>query len=387
MTIPTLHIDIEGGWGGSSRSLFELLSRLDAKEFRPLVLHRQEGPLQEWYRDAGIETRLVPEIGSFVPRRTKAAKNLLASLPRLRSLSKAADTVAASVADHEARIIHLNYEGLFLLARKIRKRAPGVPMIAHSRAHLPETPWGRWLARSLSRSADRMFYISPQEEARFTALAGDHAPPGEVIWNIARPAPPRLPFGDPPEAVYFGTLDWSKGTDRLIDIAAALEEMAAPPLRLVVYGKARTHPAFAAEMEARIGRENLSHRIAMRGYTTEPMEVMRSALALIRPSREEDPWGRDVIEAAASGLPVVASGTFDGVVANGHTGYLLSPFDPMQAAGHLVDLTANRKTWTRMSAAAQARAAERFGGAAQVRQFCAAVRALTETSQPEGMHA
>lgn len=373
--VRTLHIDIEGGWGGSSRSLFELVSRLDRERVAPLVVHRQSGPVEQWYGDIAVPRERVPEIGTFVPRETKAAKNFVASLPRLARNRRAAARIAAVAQAHGAQVIHLNYEGLFLLGRRL-KAMLGLPIIAHSRALLPMNHWARWLARSLAATADHMLFISPQEGQRFQDLVGPLAPRGTVLWNIAPPAPPRRPLGDPPIAVYFGSLDHSKGTDRLIDVAAALEAAGAPPLKIEIYGKARTHSRFEADLVARIAAERLSHRVTLMGHTADPMAIMAGALALIRPSRGNDPWGRDVIEAAASGLPALATGQFDGVVEPGRTGYLFDPFNAGAMAAHLVAIVQSPDLWGSLSAAARIRAVERFDGRSQVARFTSIVEDL-----------
>ena len=80
---------------------------------------------------------------------------------------------------------------------------------------------------------------------------------------------------------------------------------------------------------------------------------MAGAFALIRPSRTNDPWGRDVIEATSFGVPVLATGAFEGVVEPGVTGYLFDPFDAEAMAARLMDLLAQPKLRARMSAAAR----------------------------------
>ncbi len=380
ISIRTLHIDIEGGWGGSSRSLFELLSRVDRRRMAPVVVHRQAGPVGGWYRQLGIPTYHIPEIASFVPRRSKALQNLIASLPRLWRLGKAATRIKTIAEQHRVQLIHLNYEGLFLLARRLRRLA--LPMIGHSRAMLPANLWGRWLARSLVDSVSHMFFISPQEQTRFGELGPRKYCPGEILWNISRPAVARRPFEDPPEALAFGSIDWAKGTDRLVDVAAALRDADAPPLRIAVYGVARTNPRFAAKLHERISRERLGDRIALRGFTVDPMSIMAGALALIRPSREDDPWGRDVIEAAAAGLPVLATGRFDGVVRNGETGFLFGIFDAGEVARRLVMLLQDRVNWERMSAAAARWGGEQFSGRDQAERFVAVVERTVRARDP-----
>ena len=80
--------------------------------------------------------------------------------------------------------------------------------------------------------------------------------------------------------------------DRLIDIAASLDEIDAPPLRLIVYGEARhAGGRYFEEMKTRIEDERLGHRLVFKGFVSNPEEVLQSAFALVRPSRENDPWG------------------------------------------------------------------------------------------------
>lgn len=366
--IRTLHVDIEGGWGGSSRSLFELLRRLDRNRIEPLVAHRQEGPVRERYAGVGIPTRHVPEIASFAPRPYNSFKIFLGSAPRLLGLGTAARRLAALAAEHRAALIHLNYEGLFLLAPRLR-RLTGLPLIGHSRTHVPENVWGRWLVRTLARELDYVFFISDQEEARFRRLEPGAPLAGTVLWNIAPEPLPRRALPEIPEIVYLGSIDWAKGTDRLVELAAALERRNAPPMIVVVYGEARQDPSFKAAIERRITDAGLGARIALRGHTAHPEAVLAGAFALVRPSRENDPWGRDVIEAARAGVPALATGDYQGVVKEGETGYLFDTFDADAMAARLTVLREDETLWQRISEAAARRGAERFGGEQQAARF------------------
>ena len=378
----TLHLDIEGGWGGSSRSLYELVARLDPQRVAPLVAHRQQGPVVDRYRNIGVPTVHVPEIGSFVPRRTKSVRNLVVSLPRLWRLEAAAKRLAGLASLHGAQVVHLNYEGLFLLAPRLRRRTR-LPLICHCRALWPENRWGRWLARSLVRHADQLLAISPQEQARIRSLLGGNVPvPVEVMWNIASapPAPATLP--EIPEAVYLGSIDRAKGTDRLVEIARCLEESRAPSLRIAVYGVARTDPTLLERLTRLVARDNLQTRIAFRGHTSQPETVLARALALIRPSRENDPWGRDVIEATRAGVPVLATGTFTGVVKPGNTGFLFPEFDARAMASRLSELVRDPALRTRLSDAARARGEQLFSGFSQAARFAALVEVLAGQEIP-----
>ena len=377
ISIRSLHIDIEGGHGGSSRSLYELVSRLDRRVLEPHIVLRQSGPALRWYEELDIATTVVPEIASFVPRSRASLRNLIATAPRFRRILSAADSIGNLIGDQRIGLLHYNYEGLFVLARILRRRFR-LPAIAHSRAMIGSNVLGRILAAQLSKSIDKLFCISPNEMSQWQLLSKIDAVQPEIMWNIARKANTRASFPPIPEVVYFGSLDYTKGTDRLVDVAEQLEAIGAPPIKIVIYGAARNHSSYLELLQRRISELGLPDRIALGGYCQDPMAKMASALALIRPSRDDDPWGRDVIEAAAAGLPTIATGTYDGVIKPDVSGWLIAPFDARRIALHLKQLVDDISLHNKMSHAARAIADEVFSGRRQADQFTKAALSLVQ---------
>lgn len=373
MTIRTLHIDIEGGWGGSSRSLYELVCLLDRSKVSPYIVYRQDGPIAARYQDVGMPAKKVPGIFSFVPRRVKSARILLATLPRLLSLPAALVQMSTVVQEHKPDVVHLNYEGLAFMGLILRKKF-GIPIICHSRTGIPDNRWGRFLIKQIKACSDYVLFISDQEEANFRRLEVGQPHPGEVIWNVAA-VQPRVSLDSPPEAVCIANIDWMKGTDRLIDIAAALDELKAPPLTIAVYGKARSGSAYEQEIRSRAA--NYPHRLVFRGFIENPESVIAKSLALLRPSRRNNPWGRDVIEASVCGTPVLATGNYQGVVLDGVTGHLFDEFDAKAFADRLIQLATDEAYWKTMSQNALSRA-ERFDGTFQKKRFTEIVESISK---------
>ena len=114
--------------------------------------------------------------------------------------------------------------------------------------------------------------------------------------------------------------------------------------------------AISRKWKTRIEDERLGHRLVFKGFVSDPEEVLQSAFALVRPSRENDPWGRDVIEATTFGVPVLATGSFGGVVEHGVTGFLFDPFDARAMAEKLAELLHLEETWGAISLTAGAAA-------------------------------
>jgi len=381
--IRTLHVDIEGGYGGSSRSLFELVRRLDRERFAPLIIHRRMGPVADRYRAIDVETVHIPEIFSCTGRPGASGRIFAANLPGLLHFRRGISRMLDVVNRHEPGIIHLNYEGLFLVARYLSRHLR-VPLICHSRTIIPLDMWGRWEVRTLSNAVDYMFFISDREEARFRSLETGKGVPGEVLWNIATP-PSREPVVDIPEAVFLGNLDVTKAPDRMVEIAAALEALHAPPLRLVVYGHARSNPAYEQALRQRIEAMGRPDRIRLGGFTPDPDKVLASAFAVIRPSRDNDPYGRDVIEATSAGVPVLATGSYRGVVEPGVTGFLFEDFEATAFARTLIGLLKDTLSWQRMSEAGQRRGREKYSGTIQVSRFQERCALLTGHGTAEGV--
>ena len=95
---------------------------------------------------------------------------------------------------------------------------------------------------------------------------------------------------------------------------------------------------------------------------------MRQSLALVRPSRYNDPWGRDVIEATCNGLPVLATGNFSGVIKSKTNGFLFNTFNAKKIAQKIIELHNNPDLWNRLSKAGL-KIGKKFSGQSQVKHF------------------
>ena len=66
--INILHLDKEAGWGGSSISLFQIVSRLNKLKLKPHVICRVEGPIISKYKNLNIEIEKNNKLYSFSPK-------------------------------------------------------------------------------------------------------------------------------------------------------------------------------------------------------------------------------------------------------------------------------------------------------------------------------
>ena len=64
-----LHIDIEGGFGGSSRSLAKLVGGLQniLPNYNSVVLCKANGPIEILYENMGVQCEVFPHMFSRIP--------------------------------------------------------------------------------------------------------------------------------------------------------------------------------------------------------------------------------------------------------------------------------------------------------------------------------
>ena len=72
---------------------------------------------------------------------------------------------------------------------------------------------------------------------------------------------------------------------------------------------------------------------------------------IVRTTLDDDPWGRDVIEAMMLAKPVISIGTWDGFVKQSKTGVLISPYSPNEFADAIVQFVHERKRLEEMGRA------------------------------------
>jgi D-inositol-3-phosphate glycosyltransferase len=254
-------------------------------------------------------------------------------------------------------------------------RERGVPHVQsfHSIAAGDETPLsdgeraespGRLAGEALlARESDAVVAISRAEaETVATRLGGDPARlwvvlPG-VDADLFRPAAPGEPRSDRPYVVVAGRLEPLKAPDLAVAAVAAVPADLRP--ELVIAGGASTeHAGYEHELEDLAARLDLDVRFLGPRTRTGLAALLRDSRLVLVPSHSET-YGLIALEAAASGVPVVAaaSGGLRESVVDGVTGVVLDSRDPARWGETLTRLLGDDATWQRLATAARQRALE-----------------------------
>jgi glycosyltransferase involved in cell wall biosynthesis len=360
-----LYLDHEGGWGGASRSLYYLVKGLDRSRFEPVVWHRKEGPIQKSYESVNIRAKRSPDIVSILPLKNKNWKNILVTMPRIRHLPG----LLLRMKKESPDLIHYNYEGLLPVAFLFR-RICKTPAVMHIRHHFPECGPASWAARKIARNIDHLFFITENERDKFIELGVDlkklsHSVVYNGVDEEFRPIGKERPMGRAVVILFLGNISSTKGIDRLVDIAAVLQDRKIL-FKMLICGKPDRQKKFLVfrnryeeNIRLRIQSLGLTGHINFVGHVADPRERLAEADILIRPSRRNDPWGRDVIEALSMGVPVIATGSSECFIKDDENGFLIAEYSADAFAEKVCLLVENPHLLKKMSQCAL-ESAERF---------------------------
>jgi len=362
-----LFIDIEGGHGGSSRSLRMLVEHLDRRRFTPTIWHRRDNGYGAQLEEANIEHLHESRIRSIIPRASKNWKIWLTTLPSFFGLRK----VAIAIRQRAPAVIHLNYEGLVPLLWMICRTTPSFKIVLHFRTNSPVNWVARQYAKVINRHVDQLVFIS-ENERDIAAAAGVEVDriASDVIYNpVPVPADSgqgtrRTDAAAPLRLGYLATLDEIRGSDRLIELADALRRQSvnakieafggSPSYRKLLFFRRRT----LEELREKVTQRGLDNWITYHGRTEDPDGVLRQIDFILWPARSYNPWGRSILEAMAFGVPVLALGQYDKFVEDGQTGRLFHHWDPDAWAEAVQRLDADRSQLDTLSRNARAKVAE-----------------------------
>jgi D-inositol-3-phosphate glycosyltransferase len=161
-----------------------------------------------------------------------------------------------------------------------------------------------------------------------------------------------------PTVVVAGRLEPLKGPDLAIEAVAAVPAELRP--ELVIAGGASTEFAgYERDLAALAGRSGLDVRFLGPQTRTGLAALLREARIVLVPSHSET-YGLIALEAAASGVPVVAasSGGLRESVVDGVTGVVLDSRDPAVWGATIARLLGDRELWLRLASASRERALE-----------------------------
>ena len=337
-------------FGGAEKYLQLLAAGLNREEFRPELIINRNPRLESFAASMAGAGVPVHEVSLNMPHSPVGISYFISLLRRLRP-----------------SILHCNLPGpwgsQYSLVAPLARLA-GVRHVVTTE-HLPMVPpfaKGRLLRGFGSRWVERVVTVS-EDNVRY--LADYHGVPREKIRvvRIGIPEPARgksagirETLGIPKEdflCVMIGSLEGRKGHARAFDALVALPGS----VKLLVVGAGEEERA----LRAKVASLGLERRVHFLGYRADVDALLSECDALVLPSTlEATPYV--IIEAMASGLPVVASNVYGipEIVRDGETGILVDSGARDDIVRAIVSLARDRDRGARMGRAARKRYEEMF---------------------------
>jgi len=338
----TLLVSYSGVLGGAERILLDWGAAVPDP-----LLACPNGPLAAAARAAGFEVVVLPE---------RSLRFRGAPVSAARALGALARDVSTLVERRRPPAIVASGRRPVLACALARRR--GVPVVAiHN--DLPTGPALERAVRWATARCDAVVALS-------ATVARTVGPRARVIHpgvDLAHWRPTPLPAE--PRALVLGALVPWKRADLALEVAARVSE-----LRLEIAGATLPGdpPDFERGLRARAGRPDLAGRVTFAGALADPRPALARARLLLH-CADREPYGLVLVEALASGRPVVAPGAGGPAeILAGGGGRLYRPGDPDDAAAAIRAVLASPGD-------PRARA-EAFDGAAAARRFGAVVEAV-----------
>jgi len=232
----------------------------------------------------------------------------------------------------------------------------------------------------LSRSAvndlnqlDRLIFVS-HAACDWHQQQGAEASKSFVVYNgvDADTFSPRAPTGSlaaelglpssTPIVGGIGQIGMRKGWDTLLQAMAKLPPDLSPAV--VIVGERHSQKDEAIEYEASLHRDGkrLAPPVHFVGRRADVPALMNEFTMLVHPARQE-PLGRVLLEAAAAGLPIVATdvgGTREIFPPDESAALLVGPDDPSAVANAIVSVLTDHELCAQLGASARRRALQAF---------------------------
>jgi glycosyltransferase involved in cell wall biosynthesis len=355
-TIPRIAIVFEyGTLNGGEHSMLAVIDRLQDAGFEFVALAPQTGRLADAFQDRNlihIPLQLRDEMGNRLSRE-QACGNLREAIRRC-----------------SPHLVHANSLAMGRLTGAIAEEIK-IPCIAHLRDIIKLS---KAAVADLNRNR-RLIAVS-EATKKFHAAQGLNAEKTCVVYNgvDCERFQPRNSTGclkqklNVPNDAFLiatiGQIGLRKGQDVLSE-AAAISAARLSNAYYLLIGERNSSKTESIEFERNIIRRfaeaGLEKRLCRLGYRNDVAGILNEIDLLVHPAKQE-PLGRVLLEAAAAGVPIIATdvGGTGEIFRDGISARLIPPNNPQELAEAIVELSTDLQTRKRLAEQARQRVEEHF---------------------------
>jgi glycosyltransferase involved in cell wall biosynthesis len=329
--------------------LLALLRELNDQSVQPVVAFTGPGICVDEYARAGIDVRVLD-----LPQGTRAygkqwlagsvARRLLRLVGLYPAIIREAWRVIAAV---QPDVVHCN-EPRALFTVGLAARLRGIPVVLHLRGSV--APYPQALRTAIELIPHRIIAVGPSIRAELGSIGRRKA---RVVYNpIPMPAPQPRSRDGRPVVLTLASIIPHKGHHHLLEAARLLRERTdVPQPEFRIRGQV-LDPAYEQELKRRISELGLDN-VDLRDWTADVARELRMASVVVSTSVQRERLrigdrevvvenaegtSRQVLEALAAGVPVIASrvpGSAD-IIEHERTGLLVTPGKPGELADALI---------------------------------------------------
>jgi glycosyltransferase involved in cell wall biosynthesis len=356
---------------GGERSLLGILENLDKSTYEPILVTPVDGPLPQAVRLLGVKWVELDVSKELLKRRRSD----------IRPYSKAffSDAITTTVSAGKLKRI-IREEGIDLIHSNSMKahfisalaaHRSDTPLVCHVRDILSDRYARSITDLFLGTFADRIIAVSDAVAKQFNLakprvrviyngidvdkLAGEVAmkDPHAAFRSLCLPSSTRI-------VANIGQLSSWKGQYIFVRAAKKILKRVPDTYFLVVGGALFGGNGYVEFLKKLANDLGIRERIHFVGQTEGITEVLMVADVLLHTPVKPEPFGRVIVEAMASGVPVVASrcGGIPEIIKHGENGLLVEPKNVSEAADAVCELLLNKGKADNIVKAAKRRAAD-----------------------------
>tara|TARA_B100001996_G_scaffold110537_1_gene83652 strand:+ start:3799 stop:4944 length:1146 start_codon:yes stop_codon:yes gene_type:complete len=356
-----LFLDREGGHGGSSRSLFYLIRFIKKNnfEYNIKVYNRKRSILDEKLKQLGVETYFCPKLPVFSPV-DKFLNNLILlvkfSIDWIFSYNerkKLLDEI-----NKKFDLVYINHESFFWLTRWLKKNTKK-KIISHIRTCPPKSYFSSLQLKTIYEYSNKLVFITENEKLHMEKFLNKKIE-GDIIYNIFDER--NLLFKkniNPNKIIFLSVSNFSleRGQDRIIQVIEELKRKNIKGIKFVFIGDTKIKKIMKKNKIFNLvhyaNQKKVNDLIEFKGHLEQIDHFFKEGTILVKLSRLDLSWGRDVIEAMSFGCPVISTGFYDKFVKSNQTGLLLGEFHLSQTVDEILKLVSNQEKLKELSENAQ----------------------------------
>ena len=311
--------------GGANRSMICLWEGLKDTNYHPLVICLEAGPMIEILAELGIAYEVMPAAQPALSSPFPLIKNMFRFIRYLKlnriALVHANDVLTARLFTLAARMVN-------------------APLLCHIHYDQGEE-LHRWVFRNLPRPKGFLFCSQGLQKAvgpRFESYCPRSFQ--EVVYNAVDldRFPAQSADNPVPRIGIIANLWKVKGHEDFLEMASQLINQGRD-LYFDIVGDDLSHSGRTGELKAHARSLGIADRVMFHGYVADVSTILGQLDILVCASHVE-PFGICLIEAMASGKPIVATavGGIVEVIEHKRTGILVEPHRPSQLARAVANL-------------------------------------------------